>query len=545
MKTYCLLTCFFILTLTASSQTSIRATPRWAKFEQNFTSSQTYDNPIYDLKDFHAVFTAPSGRTTKINGFWDGGTSFKVRFAPDEIGEWQYQTVCSDTANTGLHAQQGSFICEANDSDLALYQRGTLIQPKGTYHLAYHDGTPFLWIGCTAWNGGLKSTEEEWDTYLEHRVDHHYNVIQLVTTQWRGGDQNSEGQTAYEYSDELRVNPEFYQHMDGKIDRVNEYGLIAAPVLLWALPSVTGRYLSPGYSLPLEEAVILAKYQVARYGGNQVVWMLGGDGRYAREYEQRWLEIGRRVFADNPPGLVAQHPHGRLWIGDNHAAEDWLDIVGYQSSHSDGQGTVDWINKGEVATRWPHLPARPVINLEPNYEEIRPTIDAEDVRNASYWSLFATPISGITYGANAIWPWIREGESILNHGTPKNLSTWRESMNLPGSLQIGYLAEFLHQYEWWNLRPANELLVDQPGDEQYNHFISVVQSIDKNTVMAYIPHASTLKLYNPSNAEYEATWFNPSDNSTVDAQLKTSTGMIEAASPSETDYILVLQKIDE
>jgi hypothetical protein len=541
MKTYWLLICLLTFTITANSQ---NITPRWEKFEQSFTSSQTYDNPIYDLKDFHAVFTAPSGRTMKINGFWDGGDIFKVRFAPDEVGEWQYQTVCSDTTNSGLHNQSGSFTCEANNSELTLYQRGTLIHPKGTYHLAYHDGTPFLWVGCTAWNGGLKSTEEEWDTYLQHRKDHNYNVIQLVTTQWRGGDQNSEGQTAYEYSDQLRVNPEFYQHMDKKIDRVNEYGLIASPVLLWALPVGDGKHLSPGYSLPLEEAVMLAKYQVARYGGNQVVWMLGGDGRYAREYEQRWLEIGRRVFADDPPGLVAQHPHGRLWIGDNHAAEDWLDIVGYQSSHSDAQPTVDWINKGEIATRWPHLPARPVINLEPNYEEIKPTIDAEDVRNASYWSLFATPMSGITYGANAIWPWIREGESILNHGAPEKLSTWRESIDFPGSLQVGYLAEFLNQYEWWNLRPANELLVEQPGDvdAQYNHFISVVQSLDRQTLMAYIPKASTLKLYNPDHAKYDASWFNPSDNTTTTAELTVATGQLSATPPSDTDYILILKR---
>ena len=38
------------------------------------------------------------------------------------------------------------------------------------------------------------------------------------------------------------------------------------------------------------------------------------------------------------------------------------------------------------------------------------------MRNASYWSILATPTAGITYGANGIWPWLREGEEILNHG---------------------------------------------------------------------------------------------------------------------------------
>jgi hypothetical protein len=56
---------------------------------------------------------------------------------------------------------------------------------------------------------------------------------------------------------------------------------------------------------------MLARYIVARYGGNQVVWFLGGDGKYVEEYEQRWKTIGRGVFGRGDyQGLVAQHPKG-------------------------------------------------------------------------------------------------------------------------------------------------------------------------------------------------------------------------------------------
>lgn len=540
MKPTLLFVLFLIfLTTTVYSQTKA---PIWQKFEQEFSSQKNYGNPIYELKEFYALFTSPSGRVQKINGFWDGGQNFKIRFAPDELGQWTFESVCSDQENSGLHGVKGQFDCIPNNSELEIYRRGSLAQPKGTYHLTYNDGAPFLWIGCTAWNGALKSTEEEWDTYLKHRVDHHYSVIQLVTTQWRGCENDSRGRTAFEYEKELTVDPLFFQDLDKKIDKVNEYGLIAAPVLLWALPVGEGRHLSPGYILPLEEAVMLARYIVARYGGNQVVWMLGGDGRYAREYEQRWLEIGRRVFADHPPGLVAQHPHGRLWIGDNHAQEEWLDIVGYQSSHSNAQGTVDWINKGPIANRWRHLPARPVMNLEPNYEEIRNQITDEDVRNASYWSLFATPISGITYGANGIWPWIREGEKILNHRQPKSVSTWRKSIDFPGSRQIGYLAEFLKKLEWQNFRPANELLAEQPGDKTYNHFISLVRSLDQRTILVYIPKAATVQIYNPQNIKYRGEWFNPRTNAYTKADIKRERGVIKAQSPEEGDFVLTLRK---
>jgi len=218
----------------------------WAKLELDFTSEKSYENPLYEVDEFYALFTSPTGRKLRINGFWDGGTDWKIRFAPDERGSWSYTTFCSEE-DAGLQQQSGTFSCQANDSPLPLYQHGAVVHPRGSYHLAHHDGTPFFWTACTAWNGALKSTDEEWDEYLQHRVDHHYNTIQFVTTQWRGCDQNSLGQVAFEGSGRITINPEFFQHMDQKVDRINEYGLLAAPVVLWALPFGQGMHLSPGY----------------------------------------------------------------------------------------------------------------------------------------------------------------------------------------------------------------------------------------------------------------------------------------------------------
>jgi hypothetical protein len=45
--------------------------------------------------------------------------------------------------------------------------------------------------------------------------------------------------------------------------------------------------------------------------------------------------------------------------------------------------------------------ARPLINLEPNYEQIRDFITDKDVRTLLLDPV-CTPIAGITYGANGI-----------------------------------------------------------------------------------------------------------------------------------------------
>lgn len=533
-----------LLLLSLSSFSTKAQTEIWHPFELSLTSNEEYRNPLYEIKHFYAAFTSPSGRTQRINGFWDGDRQFKVRFAPDEVGEWTFTTHCSKAEDTGLHGLQGKFQCNPNTSTLALYQKGSLRRSRGNYHIEHADGTPFFYTACTAWNGALKSTPEEWDKYLTQRADKHYNVIQFVTTQWRGCERDHAGEVAFAGSGRIEVNPAFFQRLDKKVEEINAHGLIAAPVLLWALPFADGRELSPGYYLPQEEAILLARYLVARYGGHQVIWILGGDGKYTGELEQRWKIIGRGVFGEPHPGLVAQHPHGVSWIGDLYKEEHWLDIVGYQSSHSNAARTVDWINKGPMAKQWDQLPARPLMNLEPNYEEIRFKITAEDVRNASYWSLMATPLSGITYGANGIWPWIQqEGELIENHGNPggRGPSTWAKSIEFPGSLQIGYLSQFFQQFNWWELRPAQELLLDQPGDEVFNHFIGIVANPARSTILAYTPTQQAVKIRCSMDQKYGARWFDPIKNQYVKASLSYETGYLMATPPSAQDYVLVLQ----
>lgn len=484
----------------------------WDKYEAELTSSKSYLKPIYDVRNFDIIFTSPTGRGRKVYGFWDGGQSWKVRFMPDELGEWSWKSVCSDKENTGLHDNSGSFLCIPNTSQLDIYHRGAIVHPEGKYHLSYSDGTPFFWVGCTAWNGALKSTDEEWQIYLKQRRDHNYNLIQLVTTQWRGCDQSADGLVAYEGSGEITINPDFFKRIDQKIDEVNSYGLVTSPVILWALHVGQGRYLSPGYHLPLDEAAILARYIVARYQGNHVIWALGGDGKYYDDLEARWKKIGQEVFNEIDHAPVTLHPHGSSYVGRIYADELWYDIMGYQSSHNNGERVVNWINKGPMANEWDKLKPMPYINMEPNYEQIRFLITAEDVRNASWWSIFATPIAGITYGANGIWPWLREGEKILNHRDAPGTSTWRKSIDFPGSKQIGYLSEFIQDTDWWNYYPAAELLVSQPGDEIFNAFVSVVATEDKKGIMVYIPKKCSIELRNPLLYEYEATWYNPQTN---------------------------------
>ena len=84
---------------------------------------------------------------------------------------------------------------------------------------------------------------------------------------------------------------------------------------------------------------------------------------------------------------------------------------------------------------------------------------------------------------------------------------------------MGYLAEFVERLEWWKLFPANEILAVQPGEENFNHWVSVVKSSDSETIVVYIPEKANVKLYNPKGYEYSAQWFNPVNNTYFNAEI--------------------------
>ena len=85
----------------------------WSRLELTFTSSAGYGNPAQDTT-LRAEFKSPSGQVRRVDGFWDGGATWRVRFMPDETGPWTWATEFSARDNPGLHSQRGALHCTAN-----------------------------------------------------------------------------------------------------------------------------------------------------------------------------------------------------------------------------------------------------------------------------------------------------------------------------------------------------------------------------------------------------------------------------------------------
>ena len=104
-------------------------------------------------------------------------------------------------------------------------------------HLAHADGTPLIYLADTAWNGGLLSSDSEWEEYLADRAGRGFTAIQLIAhAPWTGALADREGRVAFDRDKggKLRIDEKFYDRMEGKLAAINRHGMLAAPVLAWA-----------------------------------------------------------------------------------------------------------------------------------------------------------------------------------------------------------------------------------------------------------------------------------------------------------------------
>ncbi|MGC4004575.1 MAG: DUF4038 domain-containing protein [Pirellulales bacterium] len=249
-----------------------------------------------------------------------------------------------------------------------------------------------------------------------------------------------------------------------------------------------------GTDLPEADARKLVEYQLARYGAHHVFWILCGDNKYGPDAE-KWKRIGRAAFKDYADGaLVTTHPTGENWPWKDWADESWLTVLGYQSGHGDGERTLKWLASGPPADAGKAKTiARPIINLEPAYEDhlayqSKKPHDAFGVRRAIYTSLLVDPTAGVTYGGHGVWSWhTKPGTPPTDHGGSGNAKVWSEAVDLPAAKQMKHLRDAFDSIAWWELRPAQDLLAEQPGDKSPGDFIAVAATPDRKTIVIYAP----------------------------------------------------------
>lgn len=514
---------------------------QYGLFEASFTAAAGYDDPLRDV-DVTVEFTAPDGSREQLPAFWDGGRRWVVRFSPNHQGRYTYRSV-SRPADAGLE-QSGVFIARRYWGRNELYRSGGPRLSDNRRFLTLDDGHPWLWLGDTAWNGALLSTREEWRRYLRDRAARGFSAVQFATTQWRAGRADENGQVAFTGTERIAIHPDFFRRLDEKFEAVNDAGLVAAPVVLWALTSKENE--SPGISLATGQAILLARYIVARYDAFHVVWILGGDGDYRGANAERWKAIGRAVFDARPHRPVTLHPRGMQDPWAEYKDETWLDVLFFQSGHGNDPKKWRWNATAGGAEAWQLQPARPVIDSEINYEghldyQTHERIGEAQVRRAAYYSLLAAPPAGITYGAHGLWFWARKPEVPLDHPRTGVADPWYECLNYPGAKQMGILHRIFDSMAWWKLRPDRTLLPDDADAADFSDHVMTALAEDRSFALLYLPKQRAVKLnLEPLRSHVYATWIDPRTGRRENAQ-DWKGAVKEAAPPGAGDWLLLLR----
>ncbi|HYO98535.1 MAG TPA: DUF5060 domain-containing protein [Polyangiaceae bacterium] len=114
----------------------------WYPQDLTFTSTANKANPYLEVTDFKVTFTGPSGARLVVPGFYTGGQSWKVRFAPIAAGTYTYVT--SSAQDPSLNGLTGSAMPAMSNANA----HGPLaIDPANPRHYLYADGTRHFQMG--------------------------------------------------------------------------------------------------------------------------------------------------------------------------------------------------------------------------------------------------------------------------------------------------------------------------------------------------------------------------------------------------------------
>lgn len=533
--------------VTASAQLTVRYQP----VELELIADEAYEHPHRDVQ-VGARFEGPGGQVTTVAGFWDGDRTYRIRFAPPSVGMWTYRTTSSNPDDRGLHGRVGTIEVAPNPSDDPFARHGWLRASDDRRYLTHADGIPFFYLGDTAWEITWKSTRDEVRAYLDDREQKGFTAIQLVVMShqllYDYGVRNRDGEPFFRNDDFSMLNPRYFDYLDWIVEEINDRGMVAALVPLWAY--MTDLYPETGPQrdkLSEEDAHLLARYVGARYAGHNVLWIVGGDNRYdTPERKAFWASFARtlRAASGDSQHLATVHPHGFGASFDYFdASEEWIDFHMYQSSHVAG-GDYTWRAAARGFALDPH---KPVLNGEATYEDIyhrlwQPgdttealtfRIRSEHVRQASYESVLNGALVGMAYGANGVWQWHKEELP----GSHQPRFPVLEAIQLEGSSHMAVLKRLMTELRWYRLRPAQEVILEKEGEE----FLPVARSGD--TLVVYVPmdvQAATLA-YPDDVSAVEAQWIDPRSGDALQvSDVAVAEGEVTLQKPEEGDWLVVL-----
>ncbi len=412
--------------------------------------------------------------------------------------------------------------------------------------LVREDGSPFFYLGDTAWELFHRLNREEAEHYLRRRKAQGFTVVQAVVLAELDGlhDPNPYGHRPLENDDPTKPVEAYFEHVDWIVRRANELGIVVAMLPTW------GDKWNPKWAqgskviFTPENARTYGEYLGRRYRDAELIWMLGGD----RPHEDDNMVAITRAMAEGVRAgdagvhLITVHPNGGAHSSEKLHQEPWLDFNTIQSGHH-------WRN-GESYRMISHdyhlTPTKPCMDAESAYEdhpvnwnpkELGYFTDVE-VRRPSYWGVFAGG-HGLTYGHHAVWQMLAEGRSGVGYGR----GNWRDALEFPVAQQMVHLKNLMLSRPYLSRVPDQGMLVGDAGSGA-DH-IQATRDAEGSYAFVYFPgpKAAEIDLRGLTGEALYATWFDVRTGASVGREeiARTATATFTPPSTAEApDWVLVL-----
>jgi hypothetical protein len=426
---------------------------RFGVLERALQHAGRYANPYREVSAI-AQLTAPGGDSRRsIPLFWDGGTTWRLRFSPQFVGTWQWQV---DSDDAGLDGTSGTFEvapsgCPGN------------IRPMHGYphHLERQDGSRFWFLGETAWSLYVDDAAQEHDRaaaehHLDVRAAQGFNAVHSMLMSELGW--GNAGGMPFEDMASERINPAYWQEVDRRLAYLNGKGMVAGLVLAWGRKRSDDSEPFAWDCFPdLEAKTRYAHYIAARYGAYDVYWIVAGEWNASTRWradaaavEREYIAIGDALRAADPhERMIGIHPG----TGGVHFVRAFNDVAGWMS-FGDYQQNYTQLHAGVLASR---STGKPVINGEYAYY----------LRDARHDGIVDKPNSqSLDVIRHATWDIVMAGGYVVSGfgstylGGARNSSPFAVDapQNDDWEAQVQHVPALFQEVAWWRLEPGDDLL---------------------------------------------------------------------------------------
>ncbi len=441
----------------ARAQTTTDRVERWGIYEVPLRGPAE-GNPFIDV-NLSAEFTHGE-KTIKVSGFYDGEGVYRIRFMPDELGEWTYATKCKDRE---LDGKSGRFTCippgKGNQGPVRI---------KNIYHFAYADGTPYYQFGttCYAW---IHQTQELQQQTLGTLAKAPFNKLRMcVFPKNYAYNKNEPSLYALEKDpsgkfDWTRFSPAFFRHLEKRVKDLGELGIEADLILFH--PYDEGRWGFDRMDAATDRHYL--RYVVARLSAYRNVWWSMANEYDFMKYKKPsdWDDFFQIVQQSDPYNHFRGVHNGLRWYDH---AKPWVTHASIQSG--DLQNAKEWRRRYN----------KPVIDDECQYEgNIR-----EPWGNISAQELVHRFWLGTVVGC-----YVGHGETYVH---PNDILWWSKGGVLHGESpsRIAFLRKLVEDGPPVGLEPVegswewNAYAAGRKGDDYYLAYFGVHQPVEARLPLA-------------------------------------------------------------